>query len=80
MALHWVLSGLFPWPISVEAITLKSNVEDVAIADQVHVWYPVESYGTSKQTAPRSAADKQAQKLSTKFLYLLVILVFVSSF
>ena len=63
MPIGWVLNGPLPSTIAVLATTFKSNVEVVALADQVKKWYEVESYGKFQQADLHSTADKSAQKL-----------------
>ena len=62
MLIGWVLSGSLPSSIGVQATAFKCNIENVALADQVKIWYELGSYGTFKQADPHSAADKRAQK------------------
>ena len=63
MPIGWVLRGPLPSSIGVRATTFKCNVEDVAFADHVKKWYELDSYSTFKQADPRSAADKNSQKI-----------------
>ena len=66
LPLGWVLSGPLPstsgqMSTCFNAVTQRET--DSKLADQIRLWYDIESYWAYKQVQLRSAADARAQKI-----------------